>query len=61
MVEFSLVSQCEELRVGSLGPKELRVGEEAFGSLKRGHLCAVTASGVSGRVQALTSGPFLEF
>lgn len=26
MVELSLASQCEELRVGRLGRKELRVG-----------------------------------
>lgn len=50
MVELSLASQCEELRVGSLGRKELRVGEEALGSLKRGHLW-VTASGARGRVK----------
>lgn len=50
VVELSLASQCEELRVGSLGRKELRVGEEALGSLKRGHLW-VTASGARGRVK----------
>lgn len=37
---------------------ELRVGEEALGSLKRGHLWVVTASGVIGKVQTLTSGLF---
>lgn len=32
--------------------KELRVGEEALGSLKRGHLWAVTASGVIGSLDS---------
>lgn len=50
VVELSLASQCEALRVGRLGRKELRVGRRGSCSLKRGHLW-VTASGASGRVK----------